>query len=248
MRNATALTAVLFAAALAMSCGGGGGSSAMNTEAPPPTSEQPATGGSQSTTTPPEPGGPAMAMAMIQPTSGSQVSGQAHFQQSGNQVQLHMKLQGLPPGEHGVHIHMNGECGPDGMAAGDHWNPSGEQHGKWGEHPFHLGDIGNISGDTLTMTSDRWTIGGPPDTDIVGKTVVVHEKADDYKTQPSGNSGKRIACGVIERVSSFPTETQVGGGEGGSPSSGGSGTPGGGSETGGAGTGQTGGGTEGGGR
>jgi Cu-Zn family superoxide dismutase len=88
------------------------------------------------------------------------------------------------------------------MAHG-HWNPTNAQHGKWGSASFHLGDIGNVKLNakgkgTLTLTTDLWSLGGKPDKNILGRSIIVHGGTDNYKTQPSGNSGTRIGCGVIQ--------------------------------------------------
>jgi Cu-Zn family superoxide dismutase len=102
-----------------------------------------------------------------------------------------------------VHIHEHGDCGNAGEAAHDHWNPTNEQHGKWGSNSYHSGDIGNVKLDkngkgTMTITTDRWSLGGSADKNIIGKAIIVHSGTDDYKSQPSGNSGSRIGCGVIQ--------------------------------------------------
>ena len=102
-----------------------------------------------------------------------------------------------------VHLHEHGNCGDTAMLAHDHWNPTNAQHGKWGSSSFHAGDIGNIKLNaqgkgTLSLTTDLWTIGGKPDKNILGKSVIIHGGMDDYKTQPTGNSGSRIGCGVIQ--------------------------------------------------
>lgn len=101
-----------------------------------------------------------------------------------------------------VHLHEHGDCGDTAKMAHGHWNPTNAQHGKWGSGSFHSGDIGNVKLDSkgvgkLTITTDLWTLGGTAVTNIVGKSVIVHGGVDDYKTQPSGNSGTRIGCGVI---------------------------------------------------
>jgi Cu-Zn family superoxide dismutase len=101
-----------------------------------------------------------------------------------------------------VHIHEHGDCGNAGEAAHAHWNPTNTQHGKWGRGDYHLGDIGNVKLDkngkgTLTITTDRWSLGGSAEKNIIGKAIIVHSGMDDYKTQPSGNSGSRIGCGII---------------------------------------------------
>jgi superoxide dismutase, Cu-Zn family len=102
-----------------------------------------------------------------------------------------------------VHIHEHGDCGDTAKMAHGHWNPTNAQHGKWGTGSFHLGDIGNVKLDgkgkgKLTLTTDLWSLGGKHDKNILGKSIIVHGGMDDYKTQPSGNSGTRIGCGVIQ--------------------------------------------------
>jgi len=101
-----------------------------------------------------------------------------------------------------VHIHEHGDCGDTAKLAHGHWNPTNAQHGKWGSASFHSGDIGNVKLNvkgkgSLSLTTDIWTLGGKPDKNILGKSIIVHGGTDDYKTQPSGNSGTRIGCGVI---------------------------------------------------
>ena len=102
-----------------------------------------------------------------------------------------------------VHIHEHGMCGNGGADAHGHWNPTGTAHGKWGEGEYHAGDIGNISLDaegngTLTLITEHWSIGGEESTNIIDKGIIVHSGIDDYTSQPSGNAGPRIGCGVIE--------------------------------------------------
>jgi Cu-Zn family superoxide dismutase len=102
-----------------------------------------------------------------------------------------------------IHIHEHGNCGDTAMLAHGHWNPTNAQHGKWGSSGFHAGDIGNIKLNaqgkgTLSLTTDLWTLGGKPEKNVLGKSVIIHGGMDDYKTQPTGNSGSRIGCGVIQ--------------------------------------------------
>lgn len=102
-----------------------------------------------------------------------------------------------------VHLHEHGDCGDMGMDSHGHWNPTNKQHGKWGAAEFHLGDIGNIALDAsgkgmLEMQTNLWTIGGDSTTNIVGRAVIVHGGQDDFKTQPTGNAGNRIGCGVVQ--------------------------------------------------
>ena len=143
------------------------------------------------------------ANAMIGAASDSGVTGTAVFTQNGDQVTVVIEIQGATPGPHAVHIHAEGDCSsPDGKSAGGHWNPTDVAHGKWGEGEFHLGDIGNIAvGDdgmgSITLTTDLWEIGTGSDVDVVGKGIIVHADADDFTSQPSGNAGARIGCGVI---------------------------------------------------
>ncbi|MDF3078635.1 MAG: superoxide dismutase [Sphingobacteriaceae bacterium] len=103
-----------------------------------------------------------------------------------------------------VHLHEHGDCGDMGKGAHGHWNPTNEKHGKWGSGEYHSGDIGNVQLDgsgkgSLTFDSDRWTLGGDAKTNILGRAVIVHSGVDDYTTQPTGNAGSRIGCGVIMR-------------------------------------------------
>jgi superoxide dismutase, Cu-Zn family len=101
-----------------------------------------------------------------------------------------------------VHLHEAGNCNDTAKAAGAHWNPTNAKHGKWGSDSFHSGDIGNVKLDKdgkgkVEIESDLWSIGGAPTTDILNKSIIVHGGKDDYKTQPSGNPGGRIGCGII---------------------------------------------------
>lgn len=144
------------------------------------------------------------ATAWINPKSGSALHGSAVFVNEGGQVSLQVSLESAPPGEHAVHIHQVGDCSAeDGSSAGGHWNPTNENHGQWGHSPFHLGDIGNVlvgpdGRGTLSLSTDRWSMGSGGPNDIVGKSVIVHEKVDDFTSQPTGAAGGRIGCGVIK--------------------------------------------------
>ena len=144
------------------------------------------------------------AVAKIEARSDSKVTGKAVFREENGKVTLKIKIEGAAPGTHAVHLHENGDCSaPDAASAGGHWNPSHEDHGKWSASPFHRGDIGNIEVGAdgkgeFTMTTDLWTIGGPAETDVLGKGVIIHAKADDFATQPTGNAGGRVGCGVVK--------------------------------------------------
>jgi Cu-Zn family superoxide dismutase len=102
-----------------------------------------------------------------------------------------------------VHIHEHGDCSDNGKMAHGHWNPTNAQHGKWGVGSFHSGDIGNVKLDakgkgTISLETDLWTLGGKADKNILGKAIIVHGGVDDFTTQPTGNAGSRIGCGVIK--------------------------------------------------
>ncbi|MBD0286277.1 MAG: superoxide dismutase family protein [Flavisolibacter sp.] len=138
------------------------------------------------------------------------VTGTVRFdEQSGGNVRLTLQVT-VPSRANksvAVHIHEHGDCGDVGKHAGGHWNPTGANHGKWGSGSFHSGDIGNINLDAsgngrLELSSNLWSIGGDAKTDILSKTIIVHSGVDDYTSQPAGNSGNRIGCGVIQRKSS----------------------------------------------
>jgi Cu-Zn family superoxide dismutase len=104
-----------------------------------------------------------------------------------------------------VHFHEHGDCGNMGENTHGHWNPTNEQHGKWGSGAYHSGDIGNIHLDAkgkgkVSVTTDRWSTKDGDVKNIIGRGIIVHGGTDDYKTQPTGNSGPRVGCGVIEAV------------------------------------------------
>lgn len=147
----------------------------------------------------------AKATATLVSRSGSKVTGKVTFTQKGAKVSMKVVVNGLTPGTHAIHLHEKGDCSaPDATSAGGHWNPSSEDHGQWGHAPFHHGDIGNLVADAkgkaeLTIESELWTIGDGKPSDVVGHAVVVHAKEDDFTTQPTGNAGGRVACGVIKK-------------------------------------------------
>jgi len=152
----------------------------------------------------PPPTAAASVVVELAPLGDSTASGEATFSREDGAVALEITLRGASPGLHAVHLHQVGDCSaPDGSSAGGHWNPGAAQHGQWGHDPFHLGDVGNVevgadATGTLRMVSDKWTIGSGEPSDILGKSVIVHAGEDDFTTQPTGASGGRIACGVIE--------------------------------------------------
>jgi superoxide dismutase, Cu-Zn family len=145
------------------------------------------------------------AMAMIASASGSTLSGEATFLDNGDgTVTLNLKVSGAVPGEHALHLHQNGDCSAvDATSAGGHWNPAMKDHGKRMESgAFHAGDIDNLvvgadSTGTLTMVVKGWSVGGADSTNVIGRAVILHAKADDFVSQPSGAAGTRVGCGVV---------------------------------------------------
>ena len=139
----------------------------------------------------------------IEAKSGSKLTGKATITEKGKEITFKLDVENAPAGEHAVHLHERGDCSsPDGKSAGGHFNPTNAPHGQWGHDGHHLGDIGNftVGADgkgTTTLTTDKWTWGDGAATDIAGKGIIVHEKIDDFKTQPTGNAGGRIGCGAI---------------------------------------------------
>ena len=144
------------------------------------------------------------ATATLMPTSGNTAMGTATFTQKGDKVTVVANVSGLSPGSHGFHIHEKGDCSSgDGMSAGGHFNPTGNPHGNPNAPDHHAGDmpmlVADASGNaSLTADLTPMTI-GTGTTDIIGRAVIVHKDPDDYKTQPTGNSGARVACGVITK-------------------------------------------------
>lgn len=150
-------------------------------------------------------GSTSRANALLSPKSGNTtLRGQADFTQTPDGVRLTLKVKGVPSGEHGAHIHEKGDCSdPEAKNAGIHWNPAGHKHGAPPPGASHLGDLGNIQVDAegngqLELITRDWSIGSGAADDVVGKSIVIHADVDDLATDPAGNSGARIGCGVIE--------------------------------------------------
>jgi len=125
--------------------------------------------------------------------------------EAGGGIALAGRLSGLPPGEHGIHLHTTGRCdAPSFESAGDHWNPTNAAHGTKNPKGPHVGDLSNITvapdSSVIVLAKTRGgTLKGESGLlDADGAAVVVHAKRDDYRTQPSGDSGDRIACGVVK--------------------------------------------------
>jgi len=150
------------------------------------------------------PSGPA-ANAQLQPTRGNSTSGEVRFVQQGETVRVSGEVRGLKPnGEHGFHIHERGDCSSgDGMSTGGHYNPGGHRHGAYGRGEHHVGDLPSLKADAdgvarFAFESSSIAVGSGRN-DIVGHGLIVHRDPDDYTTQPTGNSGPRLACAVITR-------------------------------------------------
>jgi Cu-Zn family superoxide dismutase len=143
-----------------------------------------------------------MAVASLTPTQGNSMRGLVMFHQMDDRLMAHVKISGLVPNsDHGFHVHEVGNCASaDGTSAGGHFNPDGKPHGPQNA-AHHAGDLpalkadanGNV--DQKIMLTGLTVADGP--TSVVARSVIVHAQADDYATQPTGNSGARIACGVI---------------------------------------------------
>jgi Cu-Zn family superoxide dismutase len=148
--------------------------------------------------------GPSAAVAELNPTQGSSVRGKVSFLKVGNSIRVVADVTGLTPGKHGFHIHEKGDCSaPDGSSAGGHFNPYGMPHAGMDADQRHVGDFGNIvadrSGNAHADFMDvRISFEGLAS--ILGRGVIVHANPDDLVTQPTGNAGGRVACGVIQPV------------------------------------------------
>ncbi len=143
---------------------------------------------------------PTKAAAQLEPKSGSKVTGTVMFTKVGDEVQVVADIQNLTPGKHGFHIHEKGDCSaPDAASAGAHFNPTMKHHGGPMTLDHHTGDLGNIVADASGKAHLDWKgkLSFTGKDSIIGRSVVVHEKEDDLKTDPSGNSGARVACGAI---------------------------------------------------
>ena len=143
------------------------------------------------------------ARAVLEPTRGNTTTGTVMFHTTANGVFVHARVSGLKPGqEHGFHIHEKGDCSSgDGMSTGGHFNPGGKPHAHPSATDRHTGDLPSLQADAQGKADLRIAVQGPSIgsgvTDIVGKGLIVHAMPDDYKTQPTGNAGARIACAVI---------------------------------------------------
>ena len=141
-------------------------------------------------------------ISVLHPTAGNKVSGSVTFTPVADGVQVHAEIAGLTPGKHGFHIHEFGDCSAgDASSAGAHFNPTNQPHAGPDTAARHEGDMGNVEADAsgkakLHYVDHQISLGNDAKS-AIGRSVVLHAKPDDLKTQPSGDSGARIACGVI---------------------------------------------------
>jgi Cu-Zn family superoxide dismutase len=156
-------------------------------------------------TAPSDPSGP-LASAQLSATKGNTVTGEVRFTKQGDKVLVAGEVRGLKPnGEHGFHVHDKGDCSSgDGMSTGGHFNPDGKTHGAHDHGMHHVGDLPSLKADasgtasfsfessTLPLSNGAWG--------ILERGLIVHRDADDFQTQPAGNSGPRVACGVIAKI------------------------------------------------
>jgi Cu-Zn family superoxide dismutase len=148
-------------------------------------------------------GGGARAQARIEGRSGAQLSGTASFTEQAGGVLVEVKVSGAPPGWHAVHVHEKGDCSAaDGSSAGSHFNPAAKKHGSPHAAEHHAGDLGNMwvdekgEGRHVLLMPALAVSDGP--NSVRGRAIIVHAAADDLATDPTGNAGGRIGCGVIQ--------------------------------------------------
>lgn len=147
---------------------------------------------------------PEKAVAYLNPTEGNKTSGTVVLTAQNGSVMIMADFEGLPPGKHGFHIHEKGDCSaPDATSAGGHFNPDNSPHAGPDNPPGqrHVGDLGNIEADSngkahYEREDPIVSLKGPHS--VIGKAVIIHADADDLESQPTGNAGSRLACGVIQ--------------------------------------------------
>ncbi len=142
----------------------------------------------------------------LEAKSGSSLKGTARFINiAENKILLQVNAEGIDSGKHGVHIHQNPDCSAaDASSAGGHWNPSNDDHGSRSTDDHHAGDIGNLVVDSdgtgmMKVEVSGWTVGGPKGSNILDRAIVIHAGEDDLTSQPSGDAGSRVGCGVIQK-------------------------------------------------
>ena len=146
---------------------------------------------------------PHKAAAVLEPKSGSTVSGKAYFEEKNGGVEVVIEIKGAKPGPHGLHLHETPDCAAaNASSAGGHFNPDGTAHGAPDTDPHHAGDLGNITVAANGISKLKILLKGvtvtPGSHSVVGRALIVHAGPDDLKSQPSGNSGARVACGVVK--------------------------------------------------
>lgn len=148
-------------------------------------------------------GGPSPIEVKLESKSGSTATGVVRLSESSGGLRLRATVQGLVPNaESGFHIHEKGDCSAaDASSAGGHFNPTGAPHGRYDSGAHHAGDLPSLKADAHGAAKVDVTLAGvtlrPGDNSVLNRALVVHAKPDDFTTQPSGNSGPRVACGVI---------------------------------------------------
>jgi superoxide dismutase, Cu-Zn family len=144
---------------------------------------------------------PSSAVCVLNPTAGNQAHGVVTFTKQAGGIKIVADLEGMTPGEHGFHVHEFGDCSaPDGISAGGHYNPDKKAHGGPMDMERHVGDLGKVTAGAdgkahYELMDTMVAFNGPHS--IIGRGVILHAQPDDFKTQPTGNAGARIACGVI---------------------------------------------------
>lgn len=144
------------------------------------------------------------AIVYLSPVKGNEVKGKVTFTKVPEGVKIIADIEGLKPGKHGFHVHEFADCGGEGAsAAGAHFNPSHHEHGGPDSSSRHVGDLGNLIADEnghahYERIDKVIQLNGPEA--IIGRSIIIHEKEDDYTTQPAGASGSRISCGIVEAV------------------------------------------------
>jgi Cu-Zn family superoxide dismutase len=137
--------------------------------------------------------------AVLGPSSSSNVKGEVTFSQDGSRVRATGEITGLTPGRHGLHLHEKGDCSaPDASSAGGHFNPEGRKHGGPQGTERHAGDFGNVNANRSGTATVDSTLAGVSLSSLTGKALVVHAQADDETSDPAGNSGARVACGIVK--------------------------------------------------
>ncbi|MBI5489753.1 MAG: superoxide dismutase family protein [Deltaproteobacteria bacterium] len=197
MRHATFVPAIMVLAAVGAGCGSATAGGAQTGRGGPAAQES---GAAE----------PRVATAELAGPPGSPIRGVITFTERGGSVAVHAEVTGVPDaGEHGFHVHDVGDCSAaDFSSAGGHFNPAAGPHAGPHDVPRHAGDLGNLTvgadgTGTLDLTTGLLTVADGPDS-VVGRSVILHAARDDMSTQPTGNSGARIACGVVRSAGRNP--------------------------------------------